>query len=178
MRFNCLLYSLVIIALSCKGPKPASTSPATPVNTELITDINTGKTTPSELITFACSLEGTPYKYGSIDPKQGFDCSGFITYVFNHFGVLVPRMSVDFTNVHHRVGVKDARPGDLILFTGTDSTNRVVGHMGIVIANSGEALVFLHSTSGKAYSVTETPLNKYYRGRYMKTIRIFPQNDK
>jgi lipoprotein Spr len=178
MRSNCLLYIPVIIILSCKGPAPSATSPATPVNTELITDINTGKTTPSDLITFACSLEGTPYKYGSIDPKQGFDCSGFITYVFNHFGIFMPRMSVDFTNVHRPIDIIDARPGDLILFTGTDSTNRVVGHMGIIVANSGKTVVFLHSTSGKAYGVTETPLNKYYRGRYMKTIRIFPENDR
>lgn len=181
MRSNCLLYCLVIIILSCKGPGSDSnltTSPGKPVNTELITDINTGKTTPSELLAFACSLEGTPYKYGSTDPKQGFDCSGFITYVFKHFGILVPRMSVDFSNVHHPVDVKDARPGDLILFTGTDSTIRVVGHMGIVVANSGKTLIFLHSTSGKAYGVTETPLNTYYRGRYMKTIRIFPANDR
>ncbi|MDB5132750.1 MAG: hypothetical protein JWR02_2499 [Mucilaginibacter sp.] len=178
MRLNCLLYVMVIVILSCKGPGHSATSPATPINTELITDINTGKTTPSELISFACSLERTPYKYGSIDPKKGFDCSGFITYVFNHFGIPVPRMSIDFTNVHRPIDVNDARPGDLILFTGTDSTSRVVGHMGIVVANPAKGLIFLHSTSGKAYGVTETPLNTYYRGRYMKTIRIFPQNDR
>lgn len=142
-----------------------------------LTNINTAKTPPSVLIAFARSLIGTPYKFGSIDPKQGFDCSGFITYVFRHFGINVPRSSVDFTFVQRKIGRKRARPGDLILFTGTDSTNRTVGHMGIIVSNYRDSLVFIHSTSGKAKGVTETPLNVYYLGRYIKTIRIFPQNN-
>ncbi len=181
MKFNFSFLLLVMAILSCKEPAsdaPSANSSFAPANTEQIRNINTGKTSPSDLLAFACSLEGTPYKYGSVDPKQGFDCSGFITYVFNHFGIAVPRMSVDFTDVNRPVNIKDARPGDLILFTGTDSATRVVGHMGIIIANSSKTVTFLHSTSGKAYGVTETPLNTYYQGRYMKTIRIFPENEK
>jgi cell wall-associated NlpC family hydrolase len=108
--------------------------------------------------------------------KVGFDCSGFITYVFNHFGVAVPRSSIDFTNVGKAVSPEQAKPGDLILFTGTDPIDRFVGHMGIVVEN-GDSLRFIHSTSGKAMGVTTTPLNEYYKKRYVKTIRIFPQND-
>ena len=138
--------------------------------------INTGNTTPAELLEFANSLTGIPYLYGSTDPKRGFDCSGFITYVFNHFNIVVPRRSVDFTEVEKEIDIRQAKTGDLILFTGTDSTSRVVGHMGILIADENEPLKFIHSTSGKAYGVTTTPLNPYYMGRYMKTIRIFKQN--
>jgi cell wall-associated NlpC family hydrolase len=152
---------------------PAGTS----YNTIPLTNIATGKITPAELLTFALSLKGIPYKYGSTDPKQGFDCSGFITYVFNHFGIIVPRRSVDFTLVNRTVNIKEAKPGDLILFTGTDSTVRIVGHMGIVLSNYRGELIFLHSTSGNADGVTETPFNLYYQERYMKTIRVFPQNN-
>ncbi|MBK0379651.1 C40 family peptidase [Mucilaginibacter segetis] len=139
--------------------------------------IFTGKTTPAQLINFARTLQGVPYKYGSADPSLGFDCSGFITYVFNHFGINVPRSSVDFTHVNRTIALKQATAGDLILFTGTDSTVRIVGHMGILVSRFGEPLKFIHSTSGGAYGVTETPLNSYYMGRFMKVIRIFPQND-
>lgn len=139
-------------------------------------DINTGSTTPQQLIAYARTLNGIPYKYGSLKPEEGFDCSGFITYVFNHFKIAVPRSSVDFTNVNTEVTLKQAKPGDLILFTGTDSTKRVVGHMGILV-QTGTEPVFIHSTSGKANGVTETPLNSYYQGRYMKTIRVFKQNN-
>ena len=145
-------------------------------DTEHITHIETGKTKPSDLLSFACSLEGTRYKYGSADPERGLDCSGFITCVFKHFGITVPRMSVDFTPVDYSIPITDAQPGDLLLFTGADSTIKVVGHMGIITANSGKGITFIHSESGKNIGVIETPFDKYYKARYIKTIRIFPVN--
>ncbi|MBL7749710.1 MAG: C40 family peptidase, partial [Chitinophagaceae bacterium] len=51
---------------------------------------------PDSLVAFAKTLIGIPYLYASTDPIKGFDCSGFITYVFNHFNIAVPRSSVDF----------------------------------------------------------------------------------
>jgi cell wall-associated NlpC family hydrolase len=136
--------------------------------------IDTKNVKPQDVIQFAQSLTGTPYRYASTDPKVGFDCSGFITYVFKHFGIIVPRSSIDFTNVGKSVDIKDSRAGDLVLFTGTDSTERFVGHMGIIVSNENGDVNFIHSTSGKKYGVTTTVLNNYYRGRYMKTVRIFP----
>ena len=120
---------------------------------------------------------GTPYKYASIDPAIGFDCSGFITYVFNHFKIAVPRSSIDFTNVRRAIPLEQAKPGDLILFTGTDSTIREVGHMGIITSAQPSDIKFIHSTSGKVHGVTITPLNAYYMGRFVKVIRVFKQND-
>jgi cell wall-associated NlpC family hydrolase len=139
--------------------------------------VHTKNVPPQQVVDFAKTLIGTPYRYASTDPKVGFDCSGFITYVFNHFHILVPRSSIDFTNVGRTLPSDSAKAGDLILFTGTDSTEKFVGHMGLVVSNQNRQLEFIHSTSGKKYGVTITPLNDYYRGRYMKTIRIFPQNE-
>jgi cell wall-associated NlpC family hydrolase len=68
----------------------------------------------------------------------------------------------------------DAGPGDLILFTGTDSTTRVVGHMGIVESNENGRLQFIHSTSVKGKGVVITPFENYYKSRFVKVIRIFP----
>lgn len=137
--------------------------------------IDTKGVPPADVVAFAKTQMGVPYLYGSTDPAKGFDCSGFITYVFKHFNIVVPRSSIDFTNVGTEVSAVQAKPGDLILFTGTDSTERFVGHMGIVVDNS-DTLRFIHSTSGRQYGVTITPLNNYYKGRYVKTIRVFPQN--
>jgi cell wall-associated NlpC family hydrolase len=137
-------------------------------------NIDTRNVRPDAVVAFAKTLTGVPYKFGSTDPAQGFDCSGFITYVFNHFDIQVPRSSVDFTNVGREVSTAEALPGDLILFTGTDSTIRIVGHMGIVTESDKKGgLSFIHSTSGKAYGVTTTPLNGYYMGRFVKVIRVF-----
>lgn len=140
--------------------------------------IHTNKVHPQQVVDFAKTLIGVPYRYASTDPKVGFDCSGFITYVFTHFNIVVPRSSIDFTNVGRTIPADSAKVGDLILFTGTDSTEKFVGHMGLVVSNQNNQLDFIHSTSGKKHGVTITPFNDYYRSRYMKTIRIFPENDR
>lgn len=136
--------------------------------------IETADTKPAEVLTFARQLIGVPYLYASADPTKGFDCSGFITYVFNHFNIAVPRSSVDFTNVGKEVNYNEAMPGDLILFTGTDSTIQIVGHMGIVESVENGTLKFIHSTSGKAKGVVITEFGNYYKSRFVRIIRIFP----
>lgn len=140
--------------------------------------IKTGEVQPQQVIDYAKTLIGVPYKYGSTDPNVGFDCSGFITYVFNQFNIKVPRSSIEFTEVGRTVYIDSAKAGDLILFTGTDSTERHVGHMGIITGKQDNELQFIHSTSGKQNGVTITPLNKYYLGRFVRIARIFPQNER
>lgn len=168
-----ILFSL-LLCLACHHPNPL-----TPYQAEHITDIQTGKTTPAELVYFACSLAGKPYKYGSANPVQGFDCSGFVTYVFDHFHIMVPRTTLDFTPVHQGIPLKEAKLGDLVLFTGSDSTERIAGHMGIISSLPGERLRFVHASSGKRPGVVETDFHtSYYETRYIKTIRIFPQNNR
>ena len=151
--------------------------PVSPIITNNSRNINTGTTTPEELLSYAKTLIGILYKYASTDPAIGFDCSGFITYVFNHFKIDVPRSSIDFTDVEREIKPKEAKPGDIVLFTGTDTTTREVGHMGILTSTENGAYYFIHSTSGKANGVTISPLNNYYALRFVKIIRIFPQND-
>ena len=136
-------------------------SDTTPVKAPF--NIDTKNTDPDELTAYAESLTGIPYKYASTDPNVGFDCSGFITYVFNHFNIQVPRSSVDFTNVGKPVAIEEAKRGDIILFTGTDTTERIVGHMGIIVSNDNGKVSFVHSSSGKANGVTVTPLENYYK---------------
>ncbi len=145
-----------------------------PIDSSIVeTGIQTGMVTREELIRFAETLMGTPYVYGSTDPKVGFDCSGFITYVFRHFQIDVPRSSIDFTHVGQTVNMSEARRGDIILFTGTGAFDTDVGHMGLVVSNDQNGLHFIHSTSGKAMGVTITPLNEQYRKRFVRISRIF-----
>jgi len=137
------------------------------------TVITTGNTRPEQLVGFATTLIGTPYVYGSSDPLKGFDCSGFINYIFNHFNISVPRSSIDFTHVGTTVPVEQAKTGDLILFTGTDPMETNIGHMGLVISNDTSGLQFIHATSGKAMAVAITPLNDQYKKRFVRISRIF-----
>ena len=100
-----------------------------------------------------------------------------MTYVFNHFNISVPRSSIDFTNVEREIDLTNAKPGDIVLFTGTDSTDRHVGHIGLITSNENGEFYFIHSTSGKALGVTISSLSNYYSTRFVKIIRVFPQND-
>ena len=130
-----------------------------------------------EFVEYAKTMLGTPYLYGSTDPLKGLDCSGFINAVSNHFGLKVPRSSVEFTNFGTSVDADNAEPGDLILFTGTDPHKHVVGHIGIITENSDGELQFIHSSSGKAKGVTISELEGYYETRFVKVIRIFPTEE-
>lgn len=125
------------------------------------------------LVAFAKSLLGTPYLYGSSDPAKGFDCSGFITYVFNHFKMVVPRSSYGFENLGTKKTLSTCQPGDLILFTGTDPLERTIGHIGIVCDITNGVPSIIHSSSGKAHGVTITSMdNKFYLERFISVIDV------
>lgn len=184
MRRICAIFIWTLVVFSCKRPNNTTPGnafilpPLAPGTKKHYITIATGETTPGQLVAFARSLEGMPYQYGSANPQLGFDCSGFVTYVFNHFGIRVPRPSVDFTYVNREIDITQAKPGDLILFTGTDPIPKIAGHIGIVRTNNAGNIIFIHSTSGQACGITESPFNAYYQQRYIKTIRVFPQNDR
>lgn len=165
----------IITKADTAAVQPVSMQEAEPVDSTVVeTGVEIRSVGPDELIRFAETLTGTPYVYGSADPQKGFDCSGFITYVFRHFNIDVPRSSVDFTDVGKTVTIPEARRGDIILFTGTGEFDTDIGHMGLVVSNNdSEGLHFIHSTSGKAMGVTITPLNEGYRKRFVRVSRIF-----
>jgi cell wall-associated NlpC family hydrolase len=136
--------------------------------------IDTKQTDPVALVAFAETLTGVPYKYGSIKKSEGFDCSGFLWYVFNHFNVKVPRTSVSYTNAGREVSIAESKSGDLILFTGYDAKSGVVGHIGIVTKNIKKDFRFIHAASGKGGAVMVSSLNSYFIPRFVKVIRVFP----
>lgn len=124
-----------------------------------------------EFVLYAKTFLGTPYKYGSAIPANGLDCSGFITVVFNYFNVKAPRTSVSFTDEGTEVDIKKAKPGDIILFTGSDNSTGIVGHMGIITLG-GDAPQFIHSASGKNIGVIINSFSGYYKTHFVKVIRI------
>lgn len=139
---------------------------------------NTDTISPNSLLYFAQSLIGRPYREASSDPLRGFDCSGFVSYVFKSFNVGVPRSSGEFADIGREINIEDARPGDVILFTGTKSHHpHSIGHVGIVYSNEGDQLSFIHSTSGKEYGVTISKMDDTYKRRFVKVVRLLNQND-
>jgi len=115
---------------------------------------------------------GTPYVYAGNDPKTGFDCSGFISYVFQHFDVDLPRSSGSYKNLGKALKPEDFRVGDILVFYGYKD-HTVIGHLGIICEANGMQSKFIHSSSGKVNSVTITSLDtEHYTNRFYKCIDV------
>ncbi len=108
------------------------------------TDVDTGEYLPVEvtgdvavLIEEAMKYLNYPYKWGGSSPETSFDCSGFVSWCLNASGYAdVGRQTAQgLCNMSHRVSAEDARPGDLIFFTGTYNSGCPVSHVGIYLGN-------------------------------------------
>jgi lipoprotein Spr len=138
--------------------------------------INTDSVSGDAIILFAETLMGTRYRPATSDPFRGFDCSGFVSFVFKNFNVKVPRSSPEFMDVGEKVSLEDAKPGDIMIFTSPTHHHRV-GHVAIVYSNNSNGLKFIHSTSGKEYGVTVTAMDDTYRRRFVQVVRVLKMND-
>lgn len=128
-----------------------------------------------DLVDFAHQYIGTPYKFACSTPEEGFDCSGFLYYVFNKFGYTVPRSSKEYEFLGKEVPVNSAKRGDLVLFTPTenDTSGERIGHIGILINEKGMNSDFIHASSGNANGVTVSSLGSdHYTQRFVKVINI------
>lgn len=141
------------------------------------TDFNPDSVSGDSLIHFAEALIGTPYRPATSDPSVGFDCSGFVNYVFRSFNFNLPRSSGEFMDVGEKVNLADAMPGDIIIFTSPQKHSHRVGHVGIVYSNNSDGVKFIHSTSGKEYGVTITAMDETYMNRFVQVVRVIKQND-
>lgn len=122
------------------------------------------------IVDFSMTLLGTPYLAAG-NGKSGFDCSGFVHYVFKHFNIVVPRSSSDFEFFGEEVPIEEVEKGDLLLFL--SPTRNAIGHVGIVSDAKGTASDFIHATSGGQKSVVISSLAKEgYHRRFIKAIRV------
>ena len=85
------------------------------------------------VVGYAMSFVGTPYVWGGASPS-GFDCSGFVMYVYAHFGVSLPHSSYAQYGYGSPVSMSQLQPGDLVFFDG-------LGHVGIYVGGGS----FIHA---------------------------------
>jgi cell wall-associated NlpC family hydrolase len=72
----------------------------------------------SYILQIAASLQGTPYSYAGTSPSTGFDCSGFVSYVYGQAGISLPHSSAAIRSVGTQVSAADAQPGDILYWPG------------------------------------------------------------
>ncbi|MBB6610062.1 C40 family peptidase [Pontibacter sp. Tf4] len=114
----------------------------------------------AEILQYANSLIGSPYQYAGITPA-GFDCSGFVTHVFDRFAMDIPHSSSLQASEGIAVAKDEAAPGDLVIFTGTDETDRTPGHVGIVISEPGDTISFVHASSNGGVKISKVQGTRY-----------------
>jgi cell wall-associated NlpC family hydrolase len=113
---------------------------------------------------------GTRYRYGGESPTSGFDCSGFVQYVFGRNGVALPRTSrlQAAAGESLPLAVESLQPGDLLLFA---STGRGVNHVAIYVGDNR----ILHSSAGAGgvvYDDLDSPRGKWYLKRHVASRRV------
>jgi len=140
----------------------------------VINQPNAAKPKALEVVNFAKSLLKTPYVYGGKSPKTGFDSSGFISFVFNHFNISVPTTSNEFSSIGKIISITEASEGDLILISKSEFDKKTVGYVGIVTSSKGAPVEFIYANSGKVKEVTISPFNSYYQKRLVKVVSIIP----
>ncbi|MDO8967615.1 C40 family peptidase [Algoriphagus sp.] len=124
----------------------------------------------NSIVDYGIEFLGTPYVTAG-SGRDGFDCSGFVHYVFRHFNIKVPRTTADFQNFGQEIPIEHVQKGDLLLFL--SPTRNVVGHIGIVTSENGRESQFIHASSGPEMRVIFTDLSKpSYTRRFVKAIRV------
>lgn len=122
--------------------------------------------TAQEIILHALSQTGVKYKYGGISPDAGFDCSGFVRYVFKEAANLtLPHGARAMSQVGQNVTEKELQPGDLVFF---NTMKSVYSHVGIYVGNNR----FIHSPSaGSSISVADMN-DAYWSKRFTGARRV------
>ena len=150
------------------GMLPQSNEPI--INGQLINPAKDSVSRRDSIVNYGMELLGTPYVEAGSD-KNGFDCSGFIYYVFNHFKIEVPRSSPLYENFGKEVPIANVKKGDILVFM--SPTSDVIGHLGIVTNPKGIESEFIHSTSGREMKVVISSLKvEGYKLRFVKAISV------
>jgi hypothetical protein len=164
-----LAISIVAIFLLIEVQRDIERSKTIPTEIE-ITPINSNILLRDSIVNFGITLLNTPYVYGACS-KDGFDCSGFVYFVFKHFKIQIPRSSSQFENFGKEIPIDSVRKGDILVFL--SPTRNAIGHLGIVTNPKGIESEFIHASSGKEMKVIITTLKKEaYKHRFVKALNV------
>ena len=114
-----------------------------------------------KIVDLAKSLKGIPYKYGGSD-LEGFDCSGFVYYVYDSFGIKLPRTAKKQAKLKKKVRLKRAKPADILVF-------KLKRQWHTAIYTGGKS--FIHAPNSKGF-IRKESLNAFWKPRLKSIIHI------
>lgn len=118
----------------------------------------------NKIISTALSYRGVKYRFGGATPV-GFDCSGYVMYVYNKHGIKLPRTAdIQYKAGRPVKGKKDLKPGDLVFF---ETYEKGASHVGIYQGNGK----FIHASSSRGVMVSSLS-EAYYAKRYLGARRV------
>ena len=120
----------------------------------------------SELVMQAMGLLGVPYKRGGNSEEKGFDCSGFVRYMYEKsVGLVLPRRAEEQAKVTEEISRSELKPGDLVFF---NTLKRTFSHVGIYVGDGK----FIHAPRpGKAVRVDDMR-EAYWQQRFNGARRV------
>lgn len=120
----------------------------------------------AEVVEYAKQYLGYKYVAGGSSPSIGFDCSGFTTYVYKHFGISLNRSSRDQIKNGVAVSKNNLQPGDILIFNGSSNTS--IGHVGIYVGGND----FIHAANSREGVIITSLSSSYYQKRYVGARRV------
>jgi cell wall-associated NlpC family hydrolase len=164
---------LALVSTSCASAEPRSDAQVG-LQGQSINDDNPENWSERarEVLVNALSLTGVRYQYGGNSPETGFDCSGFVRYVFKQATSLtLPRSALAISQLGTTVPKDELQPGDLVFFNTLKST---FSHVGIYLGNNR----FIHSPSSGGKVRVESMQDGYWAKRFNGAQRIDEENNK
>lgn len=164
-----VLASAIVTGCASRGgvprpqPFPGANTPAPPESRSAPS--NTDTSAFADLIATAMALRGTPYRNGGTEPSRGFDCSGFVQWVFAQHGTSLPRETREQYDEGRRVHRDEVRAGDLVFF---ETVSRGPSHVGIALG-AGQ---FVHAPSSRGVVRVENYTNGYWASRWVGARRV------
>lgn len=116
---------------------------------------------------YAKKFLGVPYLWGGTTPK-GFDCSGFVYYVYKHFGIKMNRIAAEQARQGRTIKKSELRPGDLMFFDTVGRNNGQITHVGIYIGGGK----FIHASNPKSDVKITDVSDSFYSSGYIKSARV------
>lgn len=143
---------------------PPPSAPGRPGNPP-VSGLPAGATTDGyALSSTALSLRGAPYRNGGVDPN-GFDCSGFVRYVYQQHGVPMPRVVREQFQVGKSIDRSRLEAGDLVFFS---TVAPGASHVGIMIGGDQ----FIHAPSERGVVRVENLSAQYWASRFVGAKRV------